>query len=227
MKLLPAMLLLSVLGLLSTGCKSALYEENQGLYRENREKQDKINELQAKLNASADPAQLAVLQSQVSDRDKALADQNAKIAELEAQLRQPAPSAPADPGLAGIETSYNAAAGQLTVNLPGDVLFASGQAEIKGSADATLDKIVAAIKKDYAGKHVYVDGYSDSDPISKTKGKWEDNLDLSAARARAVAAYLTKNGLGASQVSPRAFGATAPKKTKDKSRRVEIVVQVK
>ena len=28
-----------------------------------------------------------------------------------------------------------------------------------------------------------VDGHTDADPIMKTKNKWEDNLDFSAARA--------------------------------------------
>jgi len=222
-----ALLLLIVLGVLSTGCQSKLYEENQDLYRQNRELQSKVDEYDAKLRASADPAQLAVMQSQLADRDKNLSERDAKIAELESQLRQPAPSGPSDPGLSGIETSYDSKAGTLTVNVPGDVLFASGQSEVKSSADATLNKIIAAVKKDYAGKKVLVDGYTDSDPISKTKDKYEDNLDLSAARARAVAKYLTSNGLSTSQVSPRAMGSTSPKASKAKSRRVEIVVQVK
>jgi outer membrane protein OmpA-like peptidoglycan-associated protein len=163
-----------------------------------------------------------------------IANRDAKIAELENALKnaaadQPAPAAANTGGnkIGGLETTYDAKAGTVTVNVPGDVLFASGQAELKSSAQTTLNKIVAAIKKDYASKKVYVDGYTDTDPISRTKEKWEDNLDLSAARARAVTKYLTSNGLSASQVSPRAMGATAPKASKDKSRRVEIVVVVK
>ncbi len=221
-----ALLLIGV-SVLSTGCQSKLYEENQELFRQNRELQSRVDAADAKLRAAADPAQLAVMQSQIADREKAIADRDAKITELESQLRQPAPNTPADPSLAGIETSYDSKAGTLTVNLPGDVLFASGQSDVKSSADATLNKIIAAVKKDYAGKKIYVDGYTDSDPISKTKDKYEDNLDLSAARARAVAKYLTSNGLNASQVSPRAMGSTSPKATKAKSRRVEIVVLVK
>jgi flagellar motor protein MotB len=228
MKSLPAMgLCLAMLGLFSTGCQSKLYDENQSLYRQNRELQSKLDEKDAQLRQAADPAQLQVMQSQIADREKSIADRDAKIADLEAQLRQPVANAPADAGLAGIETSYNAVAGQLTVNVPGDVLFASGQSDVKSSADATLNKIIAAVKKDYSGKKIYVDGYTDSDPISKTKNKYEDNLDLSAARARSVAKYLTAHGLSVSQVAPRAFGSTNAKASKAKSRRVEIVVQVK
>jgi flagellar motor protein MotB len=72
---------------------------------------------------------------------------------------------------------------------------------------------------------VFVDGHTDPDPIAKTKGMWQDNLDLSAERARAVAKYLTsQGGLTSKNVDARAFGSTQPKKTKDASRRVEIVV---
>ena len=85
--------------------------------------------------------------------------------------------------LAGIEVTKDEKAGTVTVNVPGDVLFLSGQAELKESAKGTLNKVVSALKKDYAGKHILVQGYTDKDPISRTKDKWTDNLDLSAARA--------------------------------------------
>lgn len=215
-------------GILSTGCQNKLYEENLELHRQNRELQSQKDAAESKLRQAPDPSQLALMQGELAARDRGISDRDAKIAELENQLRTPAPNAgPADPGLEGIEASYDKKAGTLTVNVPGDVLFASGQAEVKSSAEATLNKIIAAVKKDYAGKQVLVDGFTDSDPITKTKDKWEDNLDLSAGRARAVAKYLTSNGLPASQVAPRAMGATAPKASKAKSRRVEIVVLVK
>jgi outer membrane protein OmpA-like peptidoglycan-associated protein len=39
-----------------------------------------------------------------------------------------------------------------------------------------------------------------------------------------VAQYLVSQGLGNDQVDTRAYGATMPRKTKEASRRVEIVV---
>lgn len=223
-------LVLLVAGGLSTGCQSRMYEENKQLHNQNRELQAKLDaETRARMAAEqraqgVDPGQLSQMQSEIATRD-------AKIAELEKALReagdQPAPTNGGGNKIAGLETTYDAKAGTVTVNVPGDILFSSGQAELKPSAQATLNKIIAAIKKDHAGKKVYVDGYTDTDPISKTKDKWEDNLDLSAARARSVTKYLTSHGLSPNQVSPRAMGSTAPKATKDKSRRVEIVVVVK
>jgi chemotaxis protein MotB len=200
------------------GCQSKIAEENRQLWAQNRELQARYGE--AANQPKVDPQQVNALQGEIAARD-------AKISELEAQLRQPTtgPSGGASEAqLAGIEATMDQATGNLTVNIPGDVLFDAGRASLKDSAKSTLNKIAAAIKKEYGGKHVFVDGHTDPDPIAKTKGMWQDNLDLSAERARAVAKYLTSQGLEQRNVDTRAFGSTVPKKTKEASRRVEIVV---
>jgi flagellar motor protein MotB len=199
------------------GCQNKVAEENKQLWQQNRELQSQLTETGDKLKAAPDPAQMAAMQKDIADRD-------AKIADLQNQLRTPTPSAGSQTGIEGIETSFDPKAGTMTVNVPGDVLFASGQATLKDSAKATLNKVAGAIKKDYAGKKIIVDGHTDSDPISKTKDKWEDNLDLSAARARAVAQYLVSQGVPTNLVKMRALADTAPRGDKAKSRRVEIVV---
>jgi flagellar motor protein MotB len=209
--------ILVVLVAVGAGCQNKVADENKQLWQQNRELQSKLTDTDEKLKAAPDPAQVAQMQKDIADRD-------AKIADLQNQLRTPTPSAGAQPGIEGIETSFDPKAGTMTVNVPGDVLFSSGQATLKDSAKATLNKVVAAIKKDYSGKKIIVDGHTDSDPISKTKDKWEDNLDLSAARARTVAQYLTSQGISTNLVKMRAFADTAPKADKAKSRRVEIVV---
>jgi flagellar motor protein MotB len=208
-------LVAAALAFLIVGCQNKLQQENAAYRQQTREQQAKIDELSSA--PKADSAQLAALQSQIAERD-------AKIAELQSQLREPTSGQVSDPGIAGIETTFNKATGEMTVNIPGDVLFDAGRATLKDTSRSTLGKITSAIKKDYSGKHVYVDGYTDSDPITKTKGMWQDNLDLSAARARAVANFLTGQGLDVKLVDARAFGATQPKKSKEASRRVEIVV---
>ena len=66
-----------------------------------------------------------------------------------------------------------------------------------------------------------------SDPIAKTKGIWDDNLDLSAARARTVAKYLTDQGVPPKLLGTQAMGDTLPRQNKSASRRVEIVVSTR
>ena len=205
---------------LTLGCQNKVHDENLALHHQNRELQAQNSELQDRLRAAPDPAQLASMQKEISDRD-------AKIRELEASLKKPAPGAVADPALAGIETTYDPKAGTLTVNLPGDVLFDAGQATLKASALGTLDKVVGAVRKDYAGKLIRVDGYTDTDPISRTKNQWDDNWDLSYARAKSVMQYMTAHGVDAGKVSIAANGANKPKASKPASRRVEIVVLTK
>jgi flagellar motor protein MotB len=208
---------LALVAAVGTGCQNKLAEENKQLWAQTREQQAKISELSNAPQPQQDAAQMAALQGEIAARD-------AKIAELEQQLRAPATGQAADPQLAGIETSFDQQTGNMTVNIPGDVLFDAGRASLKESSKATLNKIVGAIKKDYPGKRVFVVGHTDPDPIAKTKGMWQDNLDLSAERARAVAKYLTGQGLDPRSVDTRAYGSTEPKKTKEASRRVEIVV---
>jgi flagellar motor protein MotB len=207
-------------GLFATGCQNKLHDENVQLHRQNRELQARLNEAELRSQQAPNPADLERLQGEVVARD-------AKIAELEQQLRTPPPGQPVDNALEGIEVTRDERAGTLTVNIPGDVLFASGEAQLKDSSKRTLDRIARAIKSDYPDRPVMVDGHSDSDPISRTRDKWKDNLDLSAERARVVGAYLASQGIDNKLLSTRALGGTAPKSTKSASRRVEIVVQMR
>ncbi|MFT3787709.1 MAG: OmpA family protein [Tepidisphaeraceae bacterium] len=176
--------LLSV-GLLSLGCQNAMYDQNLALKKQNEElqglndtSQKRIEELTAELGNRPDAAQVGQLQSALAERD-------AKIADLQKQLTTPTPGAPAgaEPGIEGIETSFNARNGELTVRVPGDVLFDSGVATLKKGSLGTLDKIAAAIKKDYPGKTIRVEGHTDNDPLVKTRQQWTDNRGLSVARA--------------------------------------------
>ena len=208
---------LGLLCVLATGCQNKLHDENKALWAQNRELEARNRAMGEQLRSAPDPAQIQSMQQEIAARD-------AKIAELENQLKTPAPGQAQDNLLAGIEVTRDERAGTMTVNLPGDVLFPSGQAVLKDSAKATLNKVASAVKKDYSGKKIYVEGHTDTDPISKTKDKWQDNLDLSAERARVVREYLISQGIDAKLIGTRAYGETMPKGSKAASRRVEIVV---
>ena len=203
------------------GCTNKVHDENLALYQQNRELQSQLSERDGKPKAASDSTQLAAMQREIDERD-------AKIRELQANpARSVTSGGPADPSLGGVEATYDAKAGTLTVNLPGDVLFDAGKAQLKPSALGTLDKIAGAIKKDYSGKIIKVDGYTDSDPITRTRDQWDDNWDLSYGRAKSVMQYLISRGVDQHMVSIVANGSNKPKSSKPASRRVEIVVVTK
>lgn len=214
------MCMLPMLAAGAVGCQNKVHDENVALRQQNVELQDKLRGQESELAARPQQGDIAALQGQLAERDKAIED-------LRAQLTaKPAPGeAPADPELSGLTVTRDDRAGTITVAVPGAVLFASGDAAVKATAGTTLKKLAAVVKKDFAGKKVIVVGHTDATPITRTKDKWKDNLDLSAARARSVADYLIKEGgLSDKLVGMQAMAETQPKKTPEQSRRVEIVV---
>lgn len=116
------------------------------------------------------------------------------------------------------------------ITIGSDILFSSGRASLTAAGKRALDKITNDLKTTYAGLGVRVYGYTDNDPIKKTKKLWQDNLDLSANRAMAVTRHLISKGIKAENIETIGMGAThflAPNTTKAvkaKNRRVEIIV---
>jgi flagellar motor protein MotB len=203
------------------GCQNALHDDNLKLHAQNRELQERVDALTGELGNRPDASQVAGLQAEIANRD-------AKIQELQTQLKTPTPGEAPAPGIEGIETSYDPKTGEMTVRVPGDVLFSSGVATLKPEARGTLDKIANALKRDYSGKRVRVEGHTDADPLVKTKAQWTDNRNLSMARALAVTRYLEGKGVDPKLVATAGFGQYHPVgNDKSKNRRVEIVVVTK
>ena len=201
-----------VLASAGAGCANRMHDENRSLHEQNRE-------LQAKLDA---------------ERASGTGDSGEPAPQVIAPVTpapQPAPPAtqqivrPAAPiQIEGTETTQDVVAGTVTVRVPGDVLFDPGQAIVRTGAKSTLDKVAAALKKEYPGKQIRVEGHTDADPIRVSK--WKSNQELSEARAAAVKTYLAQKGVDGSHLTTQGFGADKPKSKTDKAlnRRVEIVV---
>lgn len=206
----------ALLALIGTGCENKVKKENQQFRAQNIELQERYSSAEQQRQALA-----AENQRLMQENQRLMAE----AAQLQESLRTQPANEPKDPGLEGIDAVYDAKAGTVTVSLPGDVLFASGSAELKASSKATLDKIIRAVKKDYPTKKLSIRGHTDTDPINKTKDKWSDNWDLGFARAHAVQQYLIKNGISEKNIREVASaGPNTPKSTKAASRRVEIIV---
>jgi chemotaxis protein MotB len=114
------------------------------------------------------------------------------------------------------------------IRLESSQLFGSGRAELKPEVSATLDHIAQALKSDYSGRLVGIEGHTDGDPI--TRSKWKNNHELSVARSVAVFTALKRRGVPESQLYVAGYGPNHPlaasnsKQSKSQNRRVEIVV---
>jgi chemotaxis protein MotB len=129
---------------------------------------------------------------------------------------------------------------RMLIQLPGDVLFDSGQDKLKAEGSKILMQVADVVGKDadLSKRRFQVAGHTDSKPLAG--GVFKDNWGLSTMRARSVLLLLTspldaKTGLGGG-LSPANWSAagyadTDPVASNDtdegrkKNRRVELVVQ--
>ena len=129
---------------------------------------------------------------------------------------------------------------RMLIQLPGDVLFDSGQDKLKAEGSKILMQVADVIGKDadLSKRRFQVAGHTDAKPLAG--GPFKDNWGLSTMRARSVLLLLTspldaKTGLGGG-LSPANWSAAgyadtdpvASNDTEDgrkKNRRVELVVQ--
>ncbi len=104
----------------------------------------------------------------------------------------------------------------------GDVLFDASVAELKPAANRTLLKLVQFLQLN-PRRVVRVEGYTD------TRGSREENLELSKARAQAVADTLIDLGIDEKRIQAVGYGADFPvtenasARGRAQNRRVEIV----
>jgi len=106
----------------------------------------------------------------------------------------------------------------------GDVLFATGSAQLHGSASNRLNKLVSFLNQ-YPDRRVLVEGHTDN------VGSSAYNQDLSQRRADSVGNYLTQQGIGRERVTTSGMGLNRPIAGNDsaagrqENRRVEIIIE--
>ncbi|WP_235074083.1 OmpA family protein [Asticcacaulis sp. AC466] len=112
----------------------------------------------------------------------------------------------------------------IVLNLPSDVTFSSGSADIAGSFLPVLDD-VATILNQYPSTYIDVVGHADG------QGSDAYNLDLSERRANATAGYLVARKVKAERIYVAGMGKRQPIATNStpegraKNRRVEITLR--
>jgi len=219
---------LTIAALTAGGCCKKEKEELAALQGQYNELSIKNREIQSELAAAkAREMDLQAKLAQAAQKDSLIASKDREIISLQAKLKAQAAAAASTPKQpAGWDVGKYA--DKITVG--SDILFASGKAKLTANGKAALAKIVSTLRSNYAGMRVRVYGYTDGDPIRRTKNLWQDNLDLSANRAMAVTRYLTSKGIKADNIETVAMGATNfvarnnSAANKAKNRRVEIVV---
>jgi outer membrane protein OmpA-like peptidoglycan-associated protein len=104
----------------------------------------------------------------------------------------------------------------------GDVLFDAGHSDLKASANRTVLKLVQFLQLN-PRRVVRIEGYTDS------RGDAQENLQLSRARAQAVADVLVDLGIEGKRITVQGHGESFPVtenasvKGRAQNRRVEIV----
>jgi flagellar motor protein MotB len=208
-----------LLSLLAAGCQNKMYDENKQLYDENKALRDQNDRLkqQQSMSGPQTPAVPAAPTTSVA----VVPPPN------DTAPPPPTPTTPrahTDVQVGDLETRVSARTGNTTVYLPSKLLFAPGQATLQPDAKKSLDQVVAALKKQFVGKKLRVEGHTDKTPIKVSK--WSSNEELSLARADAVKEYLIAHGITASRIQAKGYGSAKPRDANDlaKNRRVEIVV---
>lgn len=112
--------------------------------------------------------------------------------------------------------------GYRVLSIAGDVAFGPGQVTLTAAGKREVDKIIDIIKSQYSGQKIEVAGFTDSDPLKKTKDKYTDNENLSVQRALAVERYMNDHGIDEDQTHSSGYGKSNPKGSKKDSRRVEV-----
>jgi outer membrane protein OmpA-like peptidoglycan-associated protein len=162
--------------------------------------------------------QLDQTQDQLHQQQQSAELQRARLADMETKLKN------ARATIAKIATIRDDDRG-MVITLQGELLFKTGQWELKPAAMAKLDEIAQALKGDE--QPIDVVGYTDN------VGTRANNMDLSQKRAGAVRDYLVEKGIPQDLIRGEGRGPDNPAadntsvEGRATNRRVELVVEPK
>lgn len=117
--------------------------------------------------------------------------------------------------------------GQMVLELPSEVLFASGQSELSKDGEAALARVLAVLEP-FKDRRFLIAGHTDNVPIKSRR--FPSNWHLSAARAVSVVRFMIGAGFAPKNLAAAGngeFDPVAPNDTaenKARNRRIEIIL---
>jgi chemotaxis protein MotB len=186
------------------------------------DKEAQLSELNAKVLELS--GELAAAQSRLEELDA----ERAEIADRLAEFRRMTEQFRMMIDTGKLEIAFRR--GRMIVQLPAQVLFPSGSAELTEAGIEAIGE-VAKILRGMRDQHFIVGGHTDTVPVSNDQ--FSSNWGLSAARAVNVTEALVKAGLKPGQLVAAGYGEFDPvaKNTsqagRQKNRRIEIILEPK
>ncbi len=176
---------------------------------------------------------LKSLESRVQERSRALADREAKLAELQADVAAKDEAmrklkdrvSQALTGFEGKGLTVERRGGRIHVSMENKLLFPSGSAAVDPKGREALSQLAKAIENE-KDLNIIVEGHTDTDKV-QPGAAYKDNWDLSVMRATSVIRILREN----SRIDPLRLTASGrgeylpvDPNDKAKNRRIEVIL---
>jgi chemotaxis protein MotB len=117
--------------------------------------------------------------------------------------------------------------GQMILKLPSEVLFSSGKARLSDNGEKALTEVLN-ILVEFKDRRFLIAGHTDNQQIRG--GRFDNNWELSTARALSVLEYMSKAGFDSKNLGAAGYGEwdpVAPNDTPENrqlNRRIEIIL---
>jgi len=117
--------------------------------------------------------------------------------------------------------------GRIVINLPNNVLFNSGSANLNAEGKEALGQI-AAVLSQFSDRRFQIEGHTDNKPIKSAR--FPSNWELSTSRALTVVHLLTAMDVAPENISAAGFGEFRPRADNETeegrqlNRRIEIIM---
>ncbi|MCJ7766427.1 MAG: OmpA family protein, partial [Thiovulaceae bacterium] len=222
----------------SLGTAQKTINEQQLQIKGNKEEIARINEEIARRNNELSELDLkkAVLQQELDAAQKQLQESQAQLEtmrQIEAETKKRNEIyarfvKELQKMIDGGQLTVSIEQGRIVINLPENVLFASGRATVNSDGQEAL-KQIANVLKEFSDRRFQVEGHTDNVPMKSAR--FPSNWELSTARALSVVHLMVQEGVEAKNVSAAGFGEFHPRAVNDTregralNRRIEIVMQ--